>query len=83
VKIEAPTNPKEDGKIFIRGETVFKGYYNLDAKTTEVLSEDGWYDSGTVLFSPPSSQTTQTTHRPNQLAEVLSVDGWWNGSGTE
>lgn len=36
----------EDGEVLIKGGQVFRGYWNDDKATAEVLSEDGWFASG-------------------------------------
>ncbi len=36
----------EVGEIVIRGKSIMKGYWNKEAATREVLSEDGWYRTG-------------------------------------
>jgi long-chain acyl-CoA synthetase len=38
--------PGEQGVVFIRGPQVMQGYYERPDLTAEVLSEDGWFNTG-------------------------------------
>ncbi|MEV6218203.1 AMP-binding protein [Nocardia sp. NPDC051833] len=38
--------PGEVGEIFVRGDTVFKGYRNRPDATADALTEDGWFRTG-------------------------------------
>jgi long-chain acyl-CoA synthetase len=36
----------DDGEVQLKSDGVFVGYYREEAKTAEVMSEDGWYKTG-------------------------------------
>ncbi len=38
----------DDGELQFRGPQVFKGYWNAETATRDVLSEDGWFSTGDV-----------------------------------
>jgi len=41
-----PCEPEETGVLWIRGPQVMRGYYDNPRKTAEVLTADGWFNSG-------------------------------------
>jgi long-chain acyl-CoA synthetase len=45
----APCPKGEPGILHIRGPQVFAGYYGNEASTKEVLSKNGWYDTGDIV----------------------------------
>jgi fatty-acyl-CoA synthase len=38
------------GRIFVRGPSIMRGYFGLDAETRRVLSSDGWLDTGDLGY---------------------------------
>ena len=47
-------NYKQIGKILVKGPQVMSGYLNNQIATKEVLSEDGWFNTGDLGFLMPN-----------------------------
>jgi malonyl-CoA/methylmalonyl-CoA synthetase len=47
--------PGEVGEVWIKGNNVFKGYWNQPEKTAESF-EDGWFKSGDLGYQDPNDQ---------------------------
>ncbi|MDC3147243.1 AMP-binding protein [Prochlorococcus sp. AH-716-I09] len=45
---------REVGKILVKGPQVMKGYLNNESATKDVLSKDGWFDTGDLGFLIPN-----------------------------
>ena len=49
IKIKNP-NEKGEGEVFIKSDTLMIGYYEDEEATKEVVTEDGWFNSGDVGY---------------------------------
>lgn len=49
IKIKNP-NEKGEGEVFIKSDTLMIGYYEDEEATREVVTEDGWFNSGDVGY---------------------------------
>lgn len=46
VKVNNPDPKTGEGEIWAKGENIMLGYYKNEAKTNEVLTNDGWFKTG-------------------------------------
>ena len=51
---------REIGKILVKGPQVMKGYLNNISATKDVLSRDGWFDTGDLGFLIPNGSLVIT-----------------------
>lgn len=45
-----PVNMGETGRLQVKGEAVFNGYYELDEENAKSFTDDGWFDTGDIAI---------------------------------
>lgn len=58
------------GEIWLRGYSVFKGYYKDPAKTMETITEDGWLKTGDIGMILPGSNAMKIIDRKKNLFKL-------------
>jgi len=48
--LKEPVDNQNEGEVVARGPNVFSGYLNLEDKTKEAFTEDGWFRTGDLGF---------------------------------
>ena len=64
--------PEEAGVLFVRGPSVFHGYYQAPQATAERLSPDGWYDTGDVVKYDSDGYLTVL----DRMTDIIIVGGF-------
>ena len=58
-----------EGELYVKGATLFKGYYHDDEKTKEVFDEDGWFKTGDIFRLTKTGQF-QIIGRAKELVKL-------------
>ena len=64
--------PNTPGVLFVRGRSVFHGYYMQPEATAERLSPDGWYNTGDVVEYDEDGYLTVL----DRLTDIIIVGGF-------
>jgi acyl-CoA synthetase (AMP-forming)/AMP-acid ligase II len=70
VRVEAPVG--QPGEVLVRGFNVMRGYYEDEAATAEVLTEDGWLRTGDVGVLDPAGNLRIT----DRIKDMFIVGGF-------
>ena len=62
--------PTPRGEIWIRGDTIFEGYYKDKAKTEEAITPDGWLQTGDVGMLLPGSNAMRIIDRKKNIFKL-------------
>jgi long-chain acyl-CoA synthetase len=64
----------ESGEIWVRGDIVFKGYWNMPEETAKAITDDGWFKTGDLgkFVTIGGKQFLKITGRKKRL---LKTDG--------
>jgi long-chain acyl-CoA synthetase len=70
-KEERAGGPEGQGEVLARGPSVFTGYRNLEEKTREAFTEDGWFRTGDLGFMDDEGNL----HLLGRVSTVIVTEG--------
>ena len=72
--------PNTRGEIWLRGASIFQGYYKMIDKTNEVLTKDGWFTAGDI-GEWYQNGTLKITDRKKNIFKFAQGEVWYNHIG--
>lgn len=63
--------PGERGSLELKGDVLFKGYYNNDAATADAFTADGWFRTGDLAYLDRSA----CLHLDGRTKEMVNING--------
>ncbi|KAL3474462.1 putative phenylacetyl-CoA ligase [Aspergillus californicus] len=66
------TLAQEEGELWVRGPTVFKGYRDESSMTAECLTSDGWFRTGDIGYEDNQGNLYIT----DRLKDMIKVKGY-------
>ncbi|KAK4041314.1 hypothetical protein C8A01DRAFT_34617 [Parachaetomium inaequale] len=63
--------PGERGSLELRGDILFKGYYNNAAATADAFTADGWFRTGDLAYLDAS----RCLHLDGRTKEMVNING--------
>ncbi|KAL2194754.1 hypothetical protein P885DRAFT_71161 [Corynascus similis CBS 632.67] len=63
--------PGERGSLELRGDIIFKGYYNNEKATADAFTADGWFRTGDLAYLDRSG----CLHLDGRTKEMINING--------
>jgi acyl-CoA synthetase (AMP-forming)/AMP-acid ligase II/thioesterase domain-containing protein len=63
--------PGERGSLELKGDILFKGYYNNETATAEAFTADGWFRTGDLAYLDGS----RCLHLDGRTKEMINING--------
>ena len=67
---DANGNTAPRGELWVRGPSVFMGYYHDEAKTKETITEDGWLKTGDVAVINAKTKAVTLIDRKKNIFKL-------------